>query len=353
MASYETAASSCDRCEIRLEILSSRRAKVSFASSRSLLPPMRERFAVIILSLQSQSISRGSAGTGHCASEWPRVSSGLRTPAMRGLSFMHPPPIGYQNKILIILFAGLTSITLLACGFVLDGGIRRPATPTPTAAAYIPSKWESSLDVAGKLHRSGQFSKAILLYEETLEALPNDDDYLAIRAGTYISKGEAHLMLGDGNSAIEAAENANVLLWQDTAGEQRSPEEWLLKMGQAMTVAGAALLIQAGDSGFPVDQYIQLLQSVTETVDLPEIHFFLGVGYAEAGRSAESKREFELFLNSPDLVTFTSAETMRDLALKSTSLTAPVAYQDPRGRSARKDFLVGRRICGYAPNHSS
>ena len=314
---------------------------------------MRERFAVIILSLQSQSISRGSAGTGHCASEWPRVSSGLRTPAMRGLSFMHPPPIGYQNKILIILFAGLTSITLLACGFVLDGGIRRPATPTPTAAAYIPSKWESSLDVAGKLHRSGQFSKAILLYEETLEALPNDDDYLAIRAGTYISKGEAHLMLGDGNSAIEAAENANVLLWQDTAGEQRSPEEWLLKMGQAMTVAAAALLIQAGDSGFPVDEYIQLLQSVTETADLPEIHFFLGVGYAEAGRSAESKREFELFLNSPDLVTFTSAETMRDLALKSTSLTAPVAYQDPRGRSARKDFLVGRRICGYAPNHSS
>lgn len=43
---------------------------------------------------------------------------------------MHPPPVG-QIKILIILIAGLSSITLLACGFVLDGGIRRSATPTP------------------------------------------------------------------------------------------------------------------------------------------------------------------------------------------------------------------------------
>ena len=141
-----------------------------------------------------------------------------------------------------------------------------------------------------------------------------DDSTLAIRAGVNISIGEAYLLVGNGLGAVDASIEANALLEQATQYEKQDMS-WQLMMGQAMTVAAAGLLYESIDQGKDIDGAMERLQDVVIVADLPEIHFFLGIGYSELGMSSRAKREFEAFLESPEvLVTFMGKNVMRQQA---------------------------------------
>ncbi len=184
-------------------------------------------------------------------------------------------------------------------------------SPSPEST----SEWGSHWDEALRLLLAGEFYSALLEYDKALELMPLDDSLIAFKAGINISKGEAYLMLFDGWEAHMCAQEAKWFLDQATEYEKQGIY-WKLMTGQALLITTASLIYIPDNEGkYPYKKAKQLLESLVETIGLPEVHYFLGIVNDKLGNYGEAKSQFETFLSAPDdLVTFASKDSMRQRA---------------------------------------
>ena len=193
------------------------------------------------------------------------------------------------RSVRVSVISAVVILVVAACASVDE------AQPTPLPA---PS-WATDLDSAWTHHREGNVPAAISAYDEALASMPNDDRSLGTRTGATISLGDALLLAGNGQRASEVAAEANELLEQATETEKLETA-WNIMMAQAMMVSGADLLVTSIRANRPLEDDIERLKFVSTFVDLPEIHFYLAMGYRTMGDIATARDEYQLFLDAPD-----------------------------------------------------
>ena len=145
--------------------------------------------------------------------------------------------------------------------------------------------------------------------------MPSGEQYLAIRADVNISISDAYIMLGDGLSAFAAVNDADRLLDRANPREKQDTA-WKWMAGQAMILRAASVMYAKPSlTEQELLQAKQLLAQVKQSMNLPEIHYFLGIVNLRLGMRQQAYEEFEVFLSSgDDVFTFRSRLTMRERA---------------------------------------